>query len=808
MHALLNLRLALRSLVKRPLFTSIIVLTIGLVTATGIVVYSYVDALLMSSLPFHEPERLVRIQSIKGEEKGYLSYPEFLDMQKELIGIEALAAYRGGGRYNLSGDGQPPEDLTATFATSNLFRVLGIEPILGDHWPVTLDQRGSHTVMLTHEFWERRYGGNENVAGLEITLDGFSYQCYGVLPKGFSFPDRNEAFRALAFADFVVDARDYRSAIGLARLRGDVTLADFNQELADYAAQLEERHQETNGGVMFVAEPLSDLFLGEISDYLLLLWMATVLLLVIAAFNISNLIVSQALQQAHEITVRKVLGSSKSSIIWGFVLKTLLLSGLGSLLGLIFGWVFLHISKDWVSAYLPYWADVRMNFSVILYVLAMALLLGLSTGLIPWIFHFSGGKLVDRLKAGQRTVGSSTQLKWQRGFAMMQILASFLLVIGGGLLYKSFTAAKASHLGFQSTNKLTFRIALSWFKYGGKEKKRNFFETSLRSIAGIPGVDRVAMNSALPLTERAETSVESQSMFSVEGQSEVSQTQNPFISVQRVTANYFDVMNIKMMLGRSFEDADKNSHEFQVIIDQQLANNIWPDEHPIGKRIRLEGRGDDNPLLTVIGVADNVKHQTITGDNIPIVYTSLLANAYTDAHYIVETRLPLAELAPQLSNAILAIDQNQPTFEYLPMTEHVDQENWRSKISSFLFLSIAAIGSLIAAVGLLSIITFILVLRVKELALRRVLGASGKSIIRLVMKDVLLIAGTGILAGLLLAPVLLSPLSPFLYEVSLLDAPIYLFSLIGMLLISILAAVSPIWKALFLDPIQVLRRDG
>lgn len=802
-----SLRLALRSLTNKPIFSSIIMLTIAIVTGTGMVVYSYMDALLISEPPFEEPEKLVRIQSIKGDEKGYLSYPEFLDMQKELNGIVELAAYRDGGRYNLSGDGQPPEDLTATFATSNLFRVLGIEPVLGDHWPETLDQRGSHTVMLTHEFWQRRFGGNENVAGLDITLDGFSYQCYGVLPKGFAFPDRNEAFRALAFADFVVDARDYRSAIGIARLRPDVDLATFNRELATYAIELQSRHLETNGGVMFVAEPLSDLFVGEIDGYLVLLWVATLLLLIIAAVNISNLIVSQTMQQAHQITVRRVLGSSNALIGTDFIVKALVFSLSGSLFGLFFGWLFLGVSHGWVSEYLPYWVEVGINQHVLLYVLIMAFLFGICTGIVPWLFHFSGGKLVERLKEGQRTTGSAKQLRLQKGFATVQILASVLLVVGGGLLYTSFAAAQRSHLGFETSNKLTFRIALSWFKYGGNEKKRNFFETSLKSIAAIPGVERVAMNSALPLTERAETSVESQSMFSLEGQSDVAQTENPFISVQRVTSNYFDVMDVDLVMGSSFDAEDVNAHANQVIVDQQLANKMWPNEHPIGKRIRLEGRGDDGPLLSVIAVADNVKHQSITGENIPIIYTSLLANAYTDAHYIVETKMSVSELAPKLSNAILAIDENQPTFEYVPMTEHIDAENWQAKVSSLLFLSIAVIGCLIAALGLLSIIAFMLVLRLKELALRKVLGASSQNIIKLVLKDVLKIAGTGIVIGLFLAPFILRPLQPFLFEVSLFDMPIYILALFGMLGISLLATISPLWKALVLDPIEVLRRE-
>lgn len=807
MNLINSLKIAIRNIRRRPSFSTIVIFTIAIVTGTSIVVYSYIDSLLISSMPFKNADQLVRIQSIKGEEKGYLSYPEFLDMQNELQSIEELAAYRDGGRYNLSGDGQPPEDLTTTFATSNLFKVLGIDPVIGNHWPATLDKRGSHTVMLTHEFWKRRYKGNENVEGIEITLDGFSYQNYGVLPEGFSFPGHNEAFRALAFADFVVDARDYRSAIGLARLKPGITLSDFNKELQEYAKVLQGRHLKTNSGVTFKAEPLSNMFIGEIRGYLLILGVAVLFLLVIAAINISNLMVSQALRGSRETVLRKVLGSSNGMIIQDFIVKSLVLATAGSLLGLGFGWFLLDISHGLVNEYLPYWIKVNIDHKLIIQAFVISLIFGVTTGLAPWLFHFSGGKLVQKLKDGLQTVGSKKQLRLQKGFAMIQIFTSIILIIGGGLLYKSFEAAQKSNLGFETKDKMTFRIALSWFKYGGKEKKRTFFQTSLRKIESIPGVQGVAMNSALPLTDRAETSVESQSLFSIEGQSETEKTENPFVSVQRVTSNYFDIMDIEMIAGRSFESSDINSHEFQVLVDKQLADRMWPNEYPIGKRIKLEGRGNDNPFLTVIGVVNNVKHQSITDDNIPIVYTSLLQNAHTDAHYIIETTSTLSELAPQLSEAILDIDENQPTFEYVPMDTHIAKENWQSKVASILFLSIAIIGGVISAIGLFSIITFMLTFRVKELALRKVLGANEKNIIQLVLKDVLMIAGVGAILGIFLAPILLKPLAPFLFEVDIIEISIYLIALVGISVVSILAVLSPIAKALFINPVKVLRRE-
>ncbi len=798
---------AFRNLKSQPAFSLVILFTIAIVTGTSIVVYSYIDALLLSPLPFKEPDRLVRIHSVKGDEKGLMSYPEFLDMQKELVGMEELAVYRDGGRYNLSGDGKPPEDLTTTFASSNLFQVLGVKPIIGNYWPETLDRRGSHTVMLTHEFWKRRFDGNEKVEGLDVTLDGFSYKNYGVLPAGFSFPVRNEAFRAMAFADFVVDSRSFRPCIGLARLRPNITLSEFNDELKKFADLQQQRHPETNLGVSFVAEPLADLFIGNITNYLVLLGVAALFLIIIAAINVSNLMASTALRQRRQTVVRKVLGSSNYQIAKRFIFNALVLSVFGSITGLVLGWYFIHLSYDMVSQYLPYWIKVDVNGSVLIYAFVMSVALGFTVGLVVWAFQWSRLDLAKGLKEGQNTTGSKHQKRIQKSFAVLQIFTSILLLVGGGLLFKSFQAAQQTDLGFETTDKLTFRIALSWFKYNTPEKKQSFFETSLRRIQDIPGVESVAMNSVLPLTDIVKTSTQSQAIFTVEGQSELAQSENPFISIQRVTPNYFDVMGIGFLKGRSFDNAEYTSHQQQVIIDKKLAETLWSGEYPLGKRIKMGGVASEEPYLTVIGVVNDVKHQSIIGENIPSIYVSILSSTTTDAYYILKSNTTLAELTPTLTDAILSIDENQPTFEYMNMGDHVEMKNWQSKVSSFFFLAVAMIGSIIAAIGLFSIMTFIMIQRMKELAMRRVLGATDHNIFRLVMKDMFKISGIGIGLGLLLSPLLLKPLFPFLFEVSLIDTEVYFLTGSGFLLVSVISALFPTLRSIRLNPVHILRRD-
>jgi|GEM_PF-1316419 len=807
MHLLRSLKLAFRSLRKSPAFSAVIVFTFAIATGASIVIFSYIDALLLTPIPFEEPERLVRIHSMKGGEQGRLSYPEFLEMQEQLNGVEDLAVYRDGGRYNLYGDGKPPEDLTTTFASSNLFEVLGVTPAIGNYWPQTLDQRGSHTIMLTHDFWERRFDGDENIEMLEVTLDGFSYTNYGVLPEGFSFPGRNEAFRAMAYADFVVEARHVRPCIGLARLKPGVTVEELNRELASFAELQEQSHLDTNLGVSFFAEPLEELYLENIYGYLILLGFAALFLLIIATINVSNLLVNQSILKSKEAVIRKVLGSSYVSIVKDYVVYCVLLAFLGGVGGLAIAYGIMQLSQDLISPFLPYWIDVGFNQNVLMYTLLVVVLIGVLTGTLPWVFNYAGKSLVARLKEGQRTTGSKRQRSLQKSLATVQILASVVLMIGGMLLYKSFVSASTTDLGYDHEEKVVFRIALSWFKYGPPEKKASFFETSLREIEAIPGVESVALNTILPLTDMVNTSAQAQQSFIVYGQSQEEQSTNPFISTQRVTPNYFNVMGIDILQGDVFDPNAHASHRHQIIIDQQLAEKLWPNGDALGKRLKIGNLDSDSPYLTVIGVSDNVKHQSVMGENIPSIYFSIFSAPHTDAHYVINTSRSLSELTPLLTEAILAIDENQPTFEYSMMSDIVDLKNWQAKVSGILFLTIAIIGSIIAAIGLFSMMTFILLLRMKELALRRVLGATDGNVLTLMFKDMLNISGAGILFGLLLSPLLLIPISPYLYEVGLIDFAVYIQVVIALVAVSILATLVPFRDALFVNPVTILRRD-
>lgn len=277
--------------------------------------------------------------------------------------------------------------------------------------------------------------------------------------------------------------------------------------------------------------------------------------------------------------------------------------------------------------------------------------------------------------------------------------------------------------------------------------------------------------------------------------------------MQRVAPNYFDVMGIDIQRGSSFEANEHTQHRHQVIIDRHLADKMWPKGDAIGKRINIWGKDSDRPLLTVIGIVEDVKHQSVMGDNIPNIYISLFAYPHTDAHYVVQSSSSLADLEPELTNAILALDENQPTFEYTYMSDIVDMDNWQAKVSSTLFLTLAGIGSIIAGVGLFSMMAFILLLKIKELALRRVLGITDQGVILLVLKDMLSIAGVGILGGILLSPILLRPLTPFLFEVGVIDIPVYSMVIVALFMVSILATFMSFRGALTVNPSEVLRGD-
>ena len=806
MNFFYDLKISLRNLLKKPLFSAIIIFTIAIAIGTNTVVFSFIDALLLSPLPYKEPDRLVQIYSVKGDQEGLLAYPEFLDMEQELTQIEDIAVYRGGGRYNLSGDGKEPEEVTATFASRNLFRVLGVEAAIGEYWPETFDQKGTLTVMFTDEFWKRRFDADPEVVNNTITLDGVpKYKVYGVLPEGFSFPDRHEAFRAMAYADPVVTRRAFRNSIGLARLKPGATIDDLNTELAEFGRELQTRHFDTNEGISFTAKPLRDMYIGGIEKYLLLLGAAAIFLLIIASVNVSNLILSHAMRRGRETALRKVLGASRDSIVRQYIIESSVLALIGGLLGLSASFILNSFSHSLVAPYLPHWVTVDISYSVLLFTIIASLLVGIFTGLIPALSHLSGTNFAGMLKDGAKTVGSRRQNKLRKGLVMAEIAISGLLLIGGGLLAKSFYNMQQSDIGFETDNRLTFRIALSWYNYSDEDKIRSFYETSTQRIAAIPGVEGVAVNSVLPLTEIVKTSTEAQSVYTLDGQSPVAQAENSYISVQRITPNYFDVMNIPIVEGEGFDAANPTNDRLKILIDEQLAAHIG--ENPVGKHIKLGTPDSDEPYLTIGGIIGNVKHQNVTDGNIPSVYVSILTNREIDAYFVVKASVPPMTLAERIKQTIFSIDAHQPTFEYLLMEDHISNNTWQARISSILFLEIAIIGGLMAAIGLFSVMTFILNQRIKELAVRRVFGATSADILKLIIGDVLKIAGVSILLAAVLSVIVLRPINHFLYEINLFYVPVYLFTAIVLILVSIIATLLPAWRATHVNPVSALKSE-
>lgn len=609
----------------------------------------------------------------------------------------------------------------------------------------------------------------------------------------------------MAYSDRVVTNRAFRNSIGVARLKAGTTIDELNQELTAFGGILQERHLDTNEGISFVAKPLKDMYIGGIKNYLWLLGAAAIFLLIIASVNVSNLILSHALRRSKETTLRQVLGASRRSIVQQYIIESSLLALVGGALGLALSFMLSDFSYSLVEPYLPHWVVVNISYSVLGFTILISLLVGIATGMLPALSHLSSNRFAESLKDGAKTTGSRSQNKLRKGLVSAEMAISALLLIGGGLLAKSFYNLQQADIGFETENRLTFRIALSWYNYADDEKIRSFYETSTQRIAAIPGVEGVAVNSVLPLTEIVKTSTQAQSVFTIEGQSPIAQAENPYISIQRVTPNYFDVMEIPIKAGQGFDVNKPTNDRFRVLIDEQLAQQLG--ENPVGKQLKLGTIDSEAPYLTVGGVIANVKHQNITESNIPSVYISILMDSEIDSYFVVKTSVPPLSLAERLKQTIFSIDAHQPTFEYLLMEDHIANQSWQSRISSILFLGIAIIGGLLAAIGLFSVISFILNQRTKELAVRRVLGAMSSDILKMVIGDVLKIAGISLLIAVVLAFIVLQPINKFLYEVNLFYLPVYLLTGIGLIFISIAATLLPAWRATNVNPTTALKND-
>jgi putative ABC transport system permease protein len=795
-----------RMLIKKPGFTFFVALTLALGIGANSAVFSFVNALLLRPLPYRDADRLVRIATLRGNEEGRLSMLELKDLREQTSIFDSIAPYRPGAQYNYSGDGAP-EELAAVLVSRELFITLGVPLLHGGLWPESYDLERNFGVFLTYDLWKRRFGGDPNVLGRKITLDAAPfYVIHGITPPGFNFPGNVQLFRSIAINDQVPNYkdRDARNVYAVARLKPGVSFNQARAVVDAFSRRMAETYPNINTGLSFTIKPLRDFYFGDIRPYLWLLLAAVGFVLLIACTNVINLLLVRSLAREREIAVRTALGAGRSRLVRQLLTESLLLAGLGGLVGVAFAWGWVKLLRSLVRAEMPEWIVIDIDWRVLAFTMSVSILTGLIAGLAPAL-QASKPDLNELLKEGAKgSIGAARQ-QLRKALIVAEIALALVLLVGAGLIVRSFLRLQQTELGFRPDNLLTLRIALPWRKYDdpqAPERLRQFFQQLLERLAALPGVESAAMTSNLPLSSERQ---EGKLTFTIEGQSVEEQQRNPYINDLRISPNYFQTIGIRLTEGRFLSEFDTAESERVGVISERLAERAWPGQDPIGKRLKVGGVNSQAKWTTIVGVVGDVKHEEIAGDGGLDLYVSYRQVGDGNMYLLLRTKVAPMTLAGAATRAVWAGDPEQSTFNIVTMDERIADTIWQRRLTGALFIGFAALALALASVGIYGVMSYAVRQRTREIGIRMAMGAQGRDVLKLVITQGMKLIGIGLGLGLAVALIAARLMTGFLYQVGAADPVTYLFVAALLTAVALLACYIPARRAMKVEPMTALR---
>ena len=795
-----DLKIGFRSIRRQWRVSSVVIVTLALGIGVNAVIFSFVNAVLLNPLPFPEADRLLRLTSMRGGEQGEISLRDIEDLkQRSGIFVDIAVHGQGNGGYNLSGQGRP-EEIPALLCSRNLFAVLGVEPALGGVWPEEGDRLRNHSVVLSYDLWKRTWGGDPAVLERVLTLDGADlYRVYGVAPPGLDYPMGMRLYRSIAFRDLDWEDRSQRIYTGLARIRPGVTVEQVRSELSRVSNDLAGEHPDSNAGLRFAATPLREVYVGEARPFLLLLTGASAFVLAIACANVAAVILARSLGEGRKTAIRSALGASRWRIVRMWLAEGILLGTGGGLLAVLLATGGVGLLRA-LLVDLPHWMVIRVDLNVLAATAAVSIVCGLLTTLTPAL-QASRVALVASLGGGSR---GSSERRWasRSTLVVAQVAVTMVLLVGAGLMVRSFQALQNEDLGFRQESTLTFRVNLGWRSYPPGDQRVNYFKTLLERLQALPAVEEVASNSNPPMG-----GITDRPGVTLEGQSRMQQQTNPYVNRKYVSPSYFRLAQVGLVRGRTFEPSDALDTQPVTVVSHSAAEALWPDGDVLGKRLKLEVPGLNVIWLEVIGIVEDVQQDRVGGEPGLDVYVSVYQLPNLNAFVMMRTHIDPELLVAQADEVALGIDPDQSTWQYRSMQGRVDDSLWQQRLAGALVSSFAVLAALLAAVGIYGVLAYEVRKRSREIGIRLALGAERSSISAHVMRDASLLVALGLAVGLPLALALSQSIRSLLFEISSIDAASYLAALILIALAALAATCGPAWRASRIDPAVVLK-DG
>jgi len=849
MHTVvMDIRFALRSLFARRAFSATIIATLALGIGANTAIFSVVNAALLRPLPFRDADRLVLIWSEKPA-SGYpqmpLSLPNVLDVRTRARSFEDVAVWTSFNdtRFSLTGAcaapaGCEPEKVQYAIVSSNLFSVLGTRPALGQGFIAADDARESvRGVVVSQRLWDRRFTARRTVDGATITLDGVTHRVIGVLPASFAFvnaPREPDVWLPLGLDPFR-DRVYARGASGLgvvAKLRAGVPPTVAQNELNVIAADLAREYPTFNRGWSLHVVGLRDQAVGGVRDALLILLGAVALVLLIGCANVANLLLARASSRDQEMATRAALGASRGRLIAQMMTESVLLSIAGGTAGvLVAAWLVelpAAVPLGAPSVFVPYSArpaDVTLDGTVLAFTLALSIVTGLIFGLAPAV-RASRPSLYRALSARGPGSGDPGRVRTRQMLVVAEVAVSLTLLIGAGLLLRSFVALRANDPGFRPDHVLAVDLDLPATRYGDPTRKAQFFDAVLERVAALPSVVSAGGIEQLPLSGPQQTTD-----FRILGAPPPTPGDEPDVSYASVTPGYFDAMSLTLVRGRLLGLQDRPGASRVAVINETMARRFWPNENPIGKRVALSieslrfDRPDAPPRLDfeagareIVGIVADVRSSGIAEAPLPAAYVPFAQRPVGNLSLAVRVRCareiqrdgaitgcdPM-RLVPPIRAAVRALDPDQPISAAVTMTDVVAASLRGPRERTTLLSAFAIVAVLLAAVGVYGVMACGVTERTREIGVRVALGAAGPDVVRLVVGGALRMTAVGVVLGLAGGVVASRLLGSMLYGVTSTDVLTYVAAPLVILAVGLLASWLPARRAARVDPASALR---
>ncbi|MBO0859499.1 MAG: ABC transporter permease [Chloracidobacterium sp.] len=792
-------RYGLRMLMKKPGFTSTAVITLALGIGATSVIFSFVNGILLRPLPYQDSDRLVMLYEAapkRGIASTGISPLNFLDWREQNSVFTSVAAYHGGS-YSFS-EGGEPEQLSGEFISYNTFAILGVAPILGRTFTAEEDRPGNDmVVILGHGLWKRRFGAKPEVIGRKITLNNRQRTVIGVMPPDFKFPEGADLWVPLAI-DPSYWSRHSHGWDAIARLKPGVTLEQAQSNMTVVARRLEEQYPATNEGWGVVLTTLREDLAGDYRKALLILMGAVGLVLLIACVNVANLLLSRASSRAKEVAIRTALGAGRWRVFRQLLTESVLLGLMGGALGCGLAVWGLDLLVAAIPIDLPFWMKFNLDGRVLGFTASVTLLASLIFGAAAAL-QTSKVNLNEALKEGASGGSGANRHQMLRLLVVTEVALSLILLIGAGLMMRSFMRLQGVNPGFNPENLLTLRVDLPGAKYDTPEKSRAFFKGLLERVSALPGAQAAGAAWRLPLAGGGR-----RTPLTVEGFPVLPGGQGSLVNYCVSAPNYFYAMGIPILKGRDFTGADARDSMKVAIIDEQVAREFWPNESPLGKRVRFEAREENDPWHTIVGVVGAVKHNSLKLERTKTVYVPHAQDSMGDMTLAVRAA-NTENLAPAIRGQVKAMDPDQPITNMRTMTEVISRSVWQPRLYAILFGALAAVALALASIGVYGVMAYSVSERTREIGVRVALGAQRRNVLKLViaqgMKLALIGAGVGLGASLALTRLMQS----LLFEVSPTDP--WTFAGLAALLsgVAMLACYLPARRATKVDPMFALR---